>query len=289
MTEDSNKPRYPRVVLELSPDRADELSAELFELGAEGVEERDDSTLEKSITPGKVLLIASFAQESVAREAMALLPPEHGARYEELVGDEWRDAWKRNFHAFELTRRVLICPPWEQPQPRPDQVVLILEPGRAFGTGLHATTALVSESLDRHQDLLRGAEVLDVGCGTGILALIALLLGAAKARGVDNDPEAVRTAIENAEANALSLRFEADTTDVAQVRTQYPVVVANIEARVLIPMAGSLRATVAPGGLLVLSGVLAEQAADVERAYGAFRLEAVHARDEWVAIELRRA
>ncbi|PKN39931.1 MAG: hypothetical protein CVU63_13515 [Deltaproteobacteria bacterium HGW-Deltaproteobacteria-20] len=116
--------------------------------------------------------------------------------------------------------------------------------------------------------------------------MCALVLGAERARAVDNDPEAAIVTRENAERNGLGHRVEADTTDVAVVEASFPFVVANIEARVLIPMAGALAARVAPGGLLVLSGVLREQVDDVVAAYGVLRVVEVLDEAGWVAIEL---
>src|SRR5262249_38106913 len=159
----------------------DEVAAALFELGATGVEERDDSTLARGPGEGRVTVVASFATHEAAdtavrelRAAMPALAP----RLEEIVGDAWRDAWKGHFAPFPLTPRVTVAPPWVDYRAKPGETVLVLEPGRAFGTGLHATTALVAETLDAHSAALAGCEVLDVGTGSGILSLVALILGA---------------------------------------------------------------------------------------------------------------
>jgi ribosomal protein L11 methyltransferase len=133
--------------------------------------------------------------------------------------------------------------------------------------------------------------VLDVGCGSGILALLALLLGADRARAVDVDPEAARMTAENAARNGMASRVVADTTDVRDLTDSYDVVVANIEALVLTPRAEAIMSRVAPGGLLVLSGVLAPdvvpQMEEVKRAYSRFALEEVPRKGEWIALVLR--
>ncbi len=133
--------------------------------------------------------------------------------------------------------------------------------------------------------------MLDVGCGSGILSLLALLLGASHARGVDVDPDAVEVTRENAARNGCSAALLADTTDVRDLEGSFGVVLANIEARVLIPLADAIMARVAPRGLLVLSGVLAPdvvpQMEEVKAAYARFTLEAVERKGEWVAILLR--
>src|SRR5262249_32840498 len=139
-----------------------------------------------------------------------------------------------------------------------------------------------------HADRYQGKPMLDVGTGSGILALIALSLGASHARAVDVDPDAIEVARENAHRNHLAARLTADTADLAAVSGTFAVVTANIEARVLVPMADELAARVAEGGILVLSGVLDHQEEDVRRAFGDLALiEAPH-EGEWVAIVLAR-
>lgn len=284
----SPEPRYPFLHLDVSADLSDEVSALLFELGATGVEERDATTLAKNVSPDAVTLVASFDTREEAEEACAALDPSLSPRIEEVVGDAWRDAWKEHFHPFALTERVTVRPPWEAYAPTKEgETVLELEPGRAFGTGLHATTSLVSKALDARAAELSSREVLDVGTGSGILALVALVLGAARARGIDTDADAIDVAKENAVRNGLESRFFADTTPVEQIDARYPVVLANIEARVLIPLAEAIRKTVAPGGLLVLSGILVGQEEDVAKAYAPFVLEEAPTEGEWVALVLR--
>jgi ribosomal protein L11 methyltransferase len=282
----AEEPRFPFVAVDVVADDVDVVSGTLFELGASGVEERDATTLVKGAA-GKVTLVASFATHDEAHAAIAELDQAWSPRLEEVVGDAWRDAWKEHFRPFAITPSIVIRPPWEGYEEKPGEHVLVLEPGRAFGTGLHETTSLVSVSLERHVAELAGATVLDVGCGSGILALVAVTLGAARARAIDVDPEAVEVTRENATRNGLDERIEADTADVESVAGTFPVVVANIEARVLIPMAAALGARVAPGGLLVLSGILVPQKDDVRAAYAGFALEDAPSKGEWVALSLR--
>lgn len=290
MSEPSPEPRYPFVHLDVHADLADEVSAFLFELGATGVEERDASTLLKGASAEGVTLVASFDTREAAEEACLELDPSFSPRIEEVIGDEWRDAWREHFHPFALTDTVTVRPPWEDyAKRREGEEVLVLEPGRAFGTGLHATTSLVSKALDTRAAELKGREILDVGTGSGILALVALVLGGEKARGIDTDADAVAVARENAERNGLSSRFVADTTPVEAIEGRYPVVLANIEARVLIPMASALKAKVERGGLLILSGILAGQEGDVASAYAPFTLEETLSEGEWVALVMRAA
>ncbi len=280
------EPRFPFVVIDAA-DAADaeEAGVLLFELGAQGVEERDATTLVKG-TPGKVTLVASFATHEEAAAVIAELDPRFLPRLEEVVGDAWRDAWKEHFRPFEICPGVVVRPPWEA-YAGDAAIVLELEPGRAFGTGLHETTSLVCGALRDNLAFFAGNAVLDVGCGSGILALVALSLGAKTARAVDIDTDAVEVTRENAARNGMSEKMTADTASLDAIPEKYPTVVANIEARVLIPMADLLGAKVAPGGLLVLSGILVPQRDDVRAAYARFTLTAAPQKGEWVALVLR--
>jgi ribosomal protein L11 methyltransferase len=280
------EPRFPFVAVDVEAADADVMSSTLFDLGAQGVEERDETTLAKG-APGKVTLVASFATHEEATAAIAELDETLRPRLEEIVGDAWRDAWKEHFRPFAITEAIVIRPPWQAYAAAPGERVLVLEPGRAFGTGLHETTSLVAGALNRRGTEVAGAAVLDVGCGSGILALIALTLGASRARAIDTDPDAVEVTRENATRNGLDERVVADTAPVDAIAERFPVVVANIEARVLVPMAAALGDRVTPGGLLVLSGILAPQQDEVRAAYGQFALEEAPAKGEWVALVLR--
>jgi len=283
------EPRYPFVHVDVAPDDVDETSALLFELGAEGVEERDETTLAKNAKSGKITLVTAFATREDADHAILELDAALSPRYEEVVGDGWRDAWKEHYKPYAIAEGLVVRPPWEAYEAKPGEKVLELEPGRAFGTGLHETTRLVVQAIKKHASEVQGKLVIDVGCGSGILALAALALGAERAIAVDNDPEAIDVTRENAARNGLSERVEASTTDVAALDATAPLVLANIEAHVLIPMAPALIERVEPGGLLFLSGVLVPQTESVKAAY----VERMDVLDtpvlgEWTLIALRK-
>jgi ribosomal protein L11 methyltransferase len=283
-------PRFPLVVVDVDPGDADPASALLFELGASGVEERDATTLVKGAS-GKITLVASFEERSVADAALGELPAPWGARRDEIVGDAWRDDWKKHFRPFELFPGFVVRPPWEAYEGGARDVV-VLEPGRAFGTGLHETTSLVASALHEHVHELRGQRVLDVGCGSGILAIVALQLGASSARAIDVDPDAALVARENSARNGMEGRLEADTATLAALRDRYPFVLANIEASVLTALAPALMDRVAPGGLLVLSGILSQAVApdqlrSVRAAFARFEEKGAPVKGEWVAVVLR--
>jgi ribosomal protein L11 methyltransferase len=303
----TSEPRYPFVHVEVRPEEEDEISAALFELGATGVEVRDDGTLLKGSAAGLVLLVASFDDHETASaacvdlvEAAQHLVP----RVEEVVGDAWRDAWKEHFQPFALTSRIVVRPPWV---PLTDVVVpegatvLELEPGRAFGTGLHATTSLVAAVLDAHATGLAGRVVLDAGTGSGILAFVALRMGAARVVAFDVDPDVIEIVHENAARNAMSDRVAAHAGTIDGVEGTFPWVLANIEARILDPIAEELAARVEPGGDLVLSGILAHEEERMVARYTSLHRSGVgvplervsvtakgEGADAWVCIHLRR-
>jgi ribosomal protein L11 methyltransferase len=287
----SGEARYPFVHVDVTPEEADEIGALFFDLGAEGVEERDETTLAKNAASGRITLVGAFASREQAEDAIAQLA-EHDAalrpRYEEVVGDAWRDAWKEHYKPYAIAEGIVVRPPWEAYEAKPGERVLELEPGRAFGTGLHETTRLVARAIKAHASEIAGRLVIDVGCGSGILALIALSLGAERAIAIDNDPEAIDVTRENAARNGLQTRCDASTTDVGELAATSPLVLANIEARTLVPMAKDLAARVEPGGLLLLSGILVPQKATVRAAYADFELLEAPELGEWVLLALRR-
>jgi ribosomal protein L11 methyltransferase len=280
-------PRYPVVVVETTPDEADAMVGRLTLLGAEGIEERDATTLARGGAQG-VTLVASFPTHELAEQAVQALGP--AARIEEIVGDAWRDAWKEHWRATRLGTRVVVVPSWLSYQPEPGDVVMRLDPGRAFGTGQHPSTYLAAAALDRCIDEGARDAVLDVGCGSGILSFVALMLGAPRAIACDTDPDAVAAARENARSLGLEDRIDLRVGGVEVIPETSLLVVANIEAAVLVPLASAIAARVAPGGTLILSGILAEQREMVTRAYEATGLELARceARHGWIAPEFTR-
>ncbi len=278
--------RFPFLLVDTTAEEADVLSSELFDLGAQGVEERDATTLVKARKADKVTLVASFATHEEAEEARAAVDPALDPAIEEIIGDGWRDAWKEHFRPFLLCDGVVVRPPWETYEAKPGERILELEPGRAFGTGLHETTSLVARAIASTD--VTNKRVLDVGTGSGILALLALLLGAAHAVAIDNDPDVLDVVRENAERNGLGAKIDVGSQDVTEVTEVFPLVVANIEARVLIPMAGALGDRVGSRGTLVLSGILVPQKADVLAAYPGFSLVSAPEKGEWISLVLQK-
>jgi len=283
--------------VELTVAAADEERAgvALLALGAEGYEVQDSQTF-LTTAPGQVRLVTYLAPEQGPPESLrarllqqldlgatpaAALPPAEAATPArvrvELVGDPgWAEAWKRFFRPIPIGTRLLVRPPWEAVDPAEPRRVLTLDPGLAFGTGNHPTTRLCLE-------LLAAAPpqpLLDVGCGSGILAIAAVLLGAPRATGIDNDPEAVLVARENATINGIAAQTDFSATPLAAVVGTFPLVVANILSGTLLQLAPDLVARVAPGGRLILSGILLPESPTVVAAYAQLGCHLLEQREE---------
>jgi ribosomal protein L11 methyltransferase len=282
-----SEPSYPYVHVDVAADDVESASDVLFELGATGIEERDNTTtmLRAGVGEGLVTLVANFEDDATANEAVAAIDPTWNPRVEHVVGDAWREGWREFFKPSRVGQRLVVRPPWEEFDAKAGDVVLTLDPGLAFGTGTHETTRLVLAQIDAR--VLPGQRVLDVGCGSGILAIAAAMLGARELIAIDVDDDSVNATNENAQKNGVAEHIQASRLPVAHVTERFPLVLANIEARVLIPMAPDLIARVAEGGTLVLSGVLRDQADQVRAAYAPLTLLEQPAEGEWVALVLR--
>ena len=203
-------------------------------------------------------------------------------RIEILEDKDWEREWMENFHPIQVGDRLWVCPSWKE-APNPNATNLQLDPGLAFGTGTHPTTFMCLEWLD--QNAVDGQTVIDYGCGSGILGVAALLLGAEKAYGIDNDPQALVATQENTNRNGLP----AESFDVfypgkiGDVKAD--LMLANILAGPLIDLAPTISALVKDQGKLVLSGILSHQADDVKAAYAPwFNFDPIKQKDEWVCL-----
>ncbi|MEQ5137848.1 50S ribosomal protein L11 methyltransferase [Providencia alcalifaciens] len=203
-------------------------------------------------------------------------------KIEQIEDKDWEREWMDNFHPMRFGQRLWICPSWRD-VPDPSAVNVMLDPGLAFGTGTHPTTSLCLEWLDGLD--LEGKTVIDFGCGSGILAIAALKLGAARAIGIDIDPQAILASRDNAQRNGVSERLSLYLPKDQPQDLQADVVVANILAGPLRELAPMISVLPRAGGHLGLSGVLASQAEGVADAYGAdFNIDPVAEKDEWCRI-----
>ncbi len=274
--------------------------------GVGGVELRDPRTIDGPERPELLVYTTPDALHAVAERVHGTIgafglgdDAEIDARVR--TDDDWRDTWKKFYQPMILgDGALLLRPSWIPRTPQDPAREIVLDPGRAFGTGLHETTQLcIDQICARWAGGAAPGRILDLGCGSGILALCAARLfdGAAAVVAVDDDPEATATTQENAESNGLHGRLDVRTgdVDVAAPLGPYDLVLANIRAHTLSPRASAIFACTAPGGRVVLSGVLVEEQDDVEAAFVAAGFvrdpEVVpwpRARNIWVALDLER-
>jgi ribosomal protein L11 methyltransferase len=272
-----------------------------------GVELRDAETIVR-VQGGRSLIVALTAPEAEADvlaaveaacerlRAAGVSPDPMTLSRREAHEDEWRDVWKRYFRTLRVGKRFVIRPSWEPPVTAAGDRVIDIDPGRAFGTGGHASTRLViamAEELAEELAERRVARFVDLGCGSGILSIAATLLWpGARGLALDVDSEAVATTLENLALNRVTA-VEARVGSLADVPPSPPVdvMLANIEATVLVPLAPAFPACLAPDAAVILSGLLASDVDQVLRAYDAagFQLAARRDEDEWSALRLRRA
>lgn len=203
----------------------------------------------------------------------------------------WETAWKDYFRPMLLSPRTIVGPPWEAFDAPVDGTKIVIEPGMAFGTGTHETTQLCAAKVDRLlAEAAPSQSVLDVGCGSAILSMIAKRLGADPVVGIDVDPTAIEVAQINLEVNDLAGQIDLSTTPVEEVEGTYDIVIANILAHILLHIQDGLKERVAPGGILLLSGITDAQEHELRDAFvgDGFSEVSCEQRGEWVCFELRR-
>jgi ribosomal protein L11 methyltransferase len=277
---------------------SDAVEAALLEVGASSitfVDRGDEPILEP--LPGEVrlwsdTLVRALFQESsdavlnLHRLAMILGPQVASARVRAVKDQVWERAWLTDWKSMRFGRRLWVCPRAAEAPPDPEAVVVRLDPGLAFGTGTHPTTALCLQILESLS--LAGRSVIDYGCGSGILGIAALKLGAARVIAVDLDHQALLATRDNAARNGVSSAITVQGVDVGLPACY--CVMANILAEPLIELAPRLTAACEPNGRILLSGLLKSQAYAVKAAYAAgFDMVQVIERDEWCCISARRA
>jgi len=295
---------YWAVVVRLASEAADAVTNWLFEAGAVGVVEEDEGpaivlraffppTMDGADTRGRIeayLADLRALAVSVGPATVEVVP---------VLTEPWADAWRAHFQPIAVGRHLLVCPPWEVPQGAMDlgRLVIVIEPGRAFGTGAHLTTQgcleLLEKALEgRDRQRPSVARVLDVGTGSGVLAIAAARLGVAHVDAIDLDPDAVAAARVNAVRNGVARQLHvAVGTPEAWVGPAADLVLANLLGRAHLALARALaRCTTATGGLIA-GGLLIPEEPAVVAAFGAegFRLVERVQQEEWVTLELSRS
>ncbi len=253
--------------------------------------------------PHPRLLVKAYAPNDDSREKLVsdmevvvrllrLLRPVGGLQNRLIQEEDWALAWRKQYTVQHLGKRLVVCPTWLSYEPEKHEVVVRLDPGMAFGTGVHPTTRMCLRALD---DLVEaGMNVADVGCGSGILSIAAVKLGASKALALDVDNLAVKVARKNVEANGVSRLVEvAEGTlryDPTQPSPAYDLIAANITLNPIVELAPYIVNSLGPGGLAVLSGLLQEQGPTVESTFKSLgaSLDSRDSIDDWVTLVFRK-
>jgi ribosomal protein L11 methyltransferase len=288
-----------------NPDMAVELISDLFyDLGVKGVVV-DDPRLEpeEEWAPDALPLPRqpavtgylpesgkSAAQRRQLEQALIELAEnqqlDYSIAYHTVDEQDWAESWKEFFWPLEITRRIVVKPTWRDYTPRPDQLVIDIDPGMAFGTGTHPTTALCMAMLETH--MRPGGSVLDVGTGSGILLIEAAKLGAAHLAGIDLDPDAILIARQNLVRNAVPKHQYTLQSGhlLSMVDATYDIVVANILAELILQLLDQVNRVLKPGGVFICSGIIEAFQSGVLKKMAArgFSILDVQKQDDWVAI-----
>ena len=273
----------------------------MTEQGVKFLDEEDEGTATGPITVRAYLEVNDQLEETrqkleESRLYLGMIQPLPTPAYKQIADQNWMEAWKQHYKPILIGQRLLILPAWLE-SPEPKRIPIKIDPGMAFGTGTHPTTQLCLELMELSADHQPLSTVIDVGCGSGILSIAALKLGATKVLGVDIDIESVKNSRENADTNGVGEELilgQGSVTEVLSGSFQFksaPLVVANILAPIIIRLFDAgLADLVAPDGEIILSGILAHQAENVIEAAQAKGLKRSDQRQmgDWVAISLKR-
>jgi len=305
--------KWTEFYIKTTEEAADAISEMLSEIGAGGVVIENPNEIKRQIeSPGSldyadaefleslgtdVTIKAYFNQEYKKEEISAVISEKlkfisqfldigkGTVGYSEVDEEDWATAWKKYYKPFKISKSVVIKPSWEEYESMPGEIIVEMDPGMAFGTGTHETTRLCSQLLEEY--VAKGSTVIDVGCGTGILSIIAVKLGAGRVTAIDIDEVAVRVAKENCAINGVLDKIEVKKGVLADLEAQKAdIIVANIIADVIIDISPLVPTYLADGGVLITSGIIRERKDDVIKAYTNLSFEFVSMQEmgEWVAI-----
>lgn len=302
--------KWIEIKLNVDGEAAEAVVELLSRYGHQGVSIEQDGIMPEmyddgAVPPAERLIVRAYlpdddrapaAKEQLEKglKLLNMMYPMPTPQYSIVDEQDWANAWKAHYQPIRLGKRILIRPLWIDVQPQPDDVVIALDPGMAFGTGTHPTTQLCLEALE--DTISTGIKVLDLGSGSGILAIAAAKLGAAHVLALDNDPIAVKSSLENIAANGVEDKVvaqEGSLETVLHSARRFDVIVVNILARIIIQMcADGLGNIVRPGGVAICSGLTFEQVDDVETALRRAGLIPYKRRQQkdgdWMVIECRR-
>ncbi len=308
-----SSPTFLECLIDVAENMSEIAAAIVEDLGAKGVEVRDETTMPppggKPVPAGRAHVLA-WMDADADREKLssALLASMDSAwrqagkedeaatkiSFTTVEAEDWVQKVRDSVHPLRVGDRIFIRPSWAtiDEKEKKDLVEIVLDPGLAFGTGHHATTFLCLEALEellsREEEVQEGARVLDIGCGSGILAIAAALLGAETCVGLDNDPMAVKVAIKNVEDNRVSRQVTITSATPGSLHESFEIVVANIHLQPLTDMAQEIARLVGPNGSLLLSGLLESQATIATNVYARLGLMPVGMKqlDGWALVHM---
>ncbi len=275
----------PCLTLCVPSNEAEDLSFSLSDLGALSVEIKDDTTLSRA-SSGLSELVAGFDDPDSRDRCIAAMRdarPELRIEALDVTDESWRNGWRAYFERVALTR-IEVITPWMEPS-RPDLIPVVINPGQAFGTGGHATTKTVLGMLETRRLPMR---ILDVGTGSGVLAITAARLGATDVTAIDIDPEAISATRDNVSANGVGGSVTAIHEPPSKLEGTWPLVLANLELSIFLEFGDDVAARIAPGGTLLASGLFVDQVDSFMALMPEFRIVDQMEDDGWSALALER-
>ncbi len=292
MTDGEGQSHWWRISVTVALDAADRVEETLDVLGALAITRMDagDAPQFDAALPDKPRwplqsVSGLFAPDtdiaSIEEPLMDVAGSDSALGIDAVDDQDWELSGRTSFAPVQISDRLWICPPWNPLPDSANQIQVTITPGLAFGTGTHATTQLCLQQIECHS--FEGSKVLDWGCGSGVLAIAALRLGAGSATGVDLDPKAMMASRENALLNGVAGTLDLCTPDALSDDARYDLVVANILAGTIMELATTLEQRLKPQGVLILSGILAAQVDRVRTSFAQYNLTSTH-REEWACL-----
>ena len=292
MTDGEGQSHWWRISVTVALDAADRVEETLDVLGALAITRMDagDAPQFDAALPDKPrwplqsvsgLFAPDTDMASIEEPLMDVAGSDSALGIDAVDDQDWELSGRTSFAPVQISDRLWICPPWNPLPDSADQIQVTITPGLAFGTGTHATTQLCLQQIECHG--FEGSKVLDWGCGSGVLAIAALRLGAGSATGVDLDPKAMVASRENALLNGVAGTLDLCTPDALSDDARYDLVVANILAGTIMELAGTLEQHLKPQGVLILSGILAAQVDRVRTSFAQYNLTSTY-REEWACL-----
>jgi ribosomal protein L11 methyltransferase len=281
-----NQTHWLEFTAKIDPSILERLSGDIFDLGADGLEELNDGI--KIYFPGKIWNANIYDALIAKIKAFSGTFDQSQVEIKTIPAENWNESWKENFKLFRLTDRIIIKPDWDTYSAKRNEIVITIRPKMAFGTGHHETTQLVMIMIEKY--FKPGMRLLDAGTGSGILSIFALKKGFSEVIAFDNDPVAVENAKENFTLNGIKNKFTLFCGSIDDLEiSEYDMIVANIDRNVLLQLPGKLTKYIIPKGILILSGLLSRDEDKILDTYEEFGWRAIEKEQKgaWLALVLK--